>query len=76
MNWQCSEVKSFPIMQISNSKGKNKKNKIKKKKTYIPCGDRTRDLWIRSPTPYPLGQWDYICRGAVFGIEIHTVLKQ
>lgn len=49
---------------------------MQKKKLYIPCGDRTRDLWIRSPTPYPLGQWDYICRGAVFCIEIHTLLKQ
>ena len=24
----------------------------------IPCGDRTHDLWIRSPTRYPLRQRD------------------
>ena len=29
---------------------------------YIPRGDRTHDLWIRSPTRYPLRQRD-ICGG-------------
>ena len=24
------------------------------KKNFIPSGDRTQDLWIRSPTRYPL----------------------
>ena len=40
---------------------KNKKCKKKRKRCAIPCGDRTHDLWIRSPTRYPLRQRDSVC---------------
>lgn len=37
-----------------------RRSRFKKKypTTCIPCGDRTHDLWIRSPTRYPLRQRD------------------
>jgi hypothetical protein len=38
-------------MQILIKKNSQKEN-------CIPCGDRTHDLWIRSPTRYPLRQRD------------------
>ena len=40
------------IQQTANSKTTIKS--IEPKNSIIPSGDRTQDLWIRSPTRYPL----------------------
>ena len=39
----------------------------------IPCGDRTRDLWIRSPTRYPLRQRDWWMLAVKVRISAHKV---
>ena len=44
------------VIRLSFSIPTNSKNRCHKyKSVYTPDGTRTHNLWIRSPTPYPLG---------------------
>ena len=51
-----SPVRSWAGSNLFSKEALNNKDEIKeeKKKKIIPSGDRTQDLWIRSPTRYPL----------------------
>ena len=37
-------------------------NRVAKRHDHTPCGTRAHNLWIRSPTPCPLGQGGYVGR--------------
>ena len=40
-------------------------NGVMRRHAHTPCGTRTHNLWIRSPTPCPLGQGGYIAEASM-----------
>ena len=60
-NWRC-------VFHVFYQKVKEKKIVI-----IIPCGDRTHDLWIRSPTRYPLRQRDLSKEVEIFTLCLHFI---
>ena len=56
----------YKALNIKVRKSSLSKNKI----CFIPGGIRTHDLWIRSPTRYPLRYGDYISKALFKSVDL------